>query len=85
MPHDVARIWRYLGGMKTTASSPHATTTKQNKGSRQNTGPGAATRSAKDDTTNAGSASQRADAAAKRGEPLPAEDKRDRSPKQENL
>lgn len=69
--------------MKNTASSPNATTQQQSKGSRQNVGAGAAAQGGA--ATNAASASQRADGPAKRGEPLPAEKKSDRSPKQENL
>jgi hypothetical protein len=67
--------------MKKTASSPDATTQHQAKDSRQQ---GGADRAGKSDT-NAASASQRADAPAKRGEPRSAESKSDRSPKQENL
>jgi hypothetical protein len=69
--------------MKNTASNPNATTQHQAKGSRQNTGPGAANR--RENSSNAASASQEASNAAKRGEPLPAEKRSDRSPKQENL
>lgn len=84
-PEDERPVWGYVGAMKNTASSPHATTQSQNKGSRQNTGPGAANASDDRSRGNAGSASQRADAAAKRGEPLAANTPNERSPKQENL
>lgn len=72
----------YVSVMKHTASSPNATTQQQNKDSRQNSGGAAAQGKA---AGNAASASQRADAAAKRGEPLSANKQADRSPKQENL
>jgi hypothetical protein len=73
--------------MKTTAANPNATTQQQTRGSRQNTESGAATAAQKSpgSSTNAASSSQRATERAKRGEPLNAENKRDRSPKQENL
>jgi hypothetical protein len=69
--------------MKTTAANPNATTQRQSRDSRQNTETGAATQ--KSSPTNAASSSQRATERAKRGEPLSAASRKDRSPKQENL
>jgi hypothetical protein len=68
--------------MKNTPSNPNATTSQQNKDSRQNPGPGAGTDRA---PTNAASSSQQATERAKRGEPVAANKKSERSPKQENL
>lgn len=73
----------YVSVMKHTASSPSATTQQQNKDSRQNSGGGAAAQGRT--AGNAASASQQADAAAKRGEPFSAKKPSERSPKQENL
>jgi hypothetical protein len=72
----------YSVRVKTTSSSRNATTTKQAGNSRQKA-PGADTRDASQ--SKGGSSSERATSRAKRGEPLSAGKKSDRSPKQENL
>jgi hypothetical protein len=83
-PQDGEPEDRYSTFMKKTAANPNTATERQGKDSRQNTGPGAA--SSKSERTHAAeSASQRATAHARRGEPLKADSKSDRSPKQENL
>lgn len=69
--------------MKTNAANPKATTQNQVRDSRQNTENGA--QAQPNASTNAASSSARATERAKRGEPLTAENRRDRSPKQENL
>lgn len=69
--------------MKNTASNPNATTQQQGKDSRLNQTAGAA--GARNNPTNAASASQQATEKAKRGEPLSANKNSERSPKQENL
>jgi hypothetical protein len=69
--------------MKATASRTNTTTQQQKKNSRLQDGPGAAKPQR---TTSAGaSASDKATARARNGEPLKADTKKDRSPKQENL
>lgn len=65
--------------MKPTASNPNTGSQQQQKGPRQETGAGRQEPAARE------SASQKATEKARRGDPLPVENKRDRSPKQENL
>jgi hypothetical protein len=84
VPHDETLGGDYTRGMKPTAANPNATTQRQKKDSRLNTGPGAAT-TRRRTTTAATSASEKATASARRGEPLKAKNKSERSPKQENL
>ena len=72
-----------LCGMKQTKSPPPKVSPPQAKDSppdgRQDDG------TRRGDEASGGSESEKASAQARRGEPLPAENKRDRSPKQENL
>ena len=76
-PADAESGADYRFAMKSTASNPNAATEHQKKDSRQNT----TSPSQQQPVNTAASASEKATARARQGEPLPADKKSDRSPK----